>query len=50
MISIDPLAHKGGGSKPSISLDGSKIAFISILLRWYQMITIGFGIFFMGEK
>lgn len=30
MISIDPLAHKGGGgSKPSISFDGSRIAFYS---------------------
>jgi hypothetical protein len=30
MISIDPLAHKGGGgSKPSISYDGSRIAFYS---------------------
>ena len=27
MISIDPLAHKGGGFKPCISLDGSRIAF-----------------------
>ncbi len=30
MISIDPLAHKGGGgSKPSISHDGNRIAFYS---------------------
>lgn len=30
MISIDPLAHKGGGgSKPSISYDGNRIAFYS---------------------